>query len=227
MRLRVVRLVSFLFSLVCGLVVPSFVGADETEKASANPVAFSGPDFRAVLSLESSGDPKISPDGSTVVYTVRKADWEDNRFDSELWMARRGEEPFPLTRTEGESSSDASWSPDGAWVAFVADRGKGPQIWLISPRGGEARPLTAVEDGVSAFEWSPDGTQMAVAITDRQDPDRKKLEETYGDYSIEDHEFRNTHLWLLDVKAAIGDDEGSELPAEATVGNEDERRTTG
>ena len=222
MRLRVVRLVSFLFSLVCGLVVPSFVGADETEKASANPVAFSGPDFRAVLSLESSGDPKISPDGSTVVYTVRKADWEDNRFDSELWMARRGEEPFPLTRTEGESSSDASWSPDGAWVAFVADRGKGPQIWLISPRGGEARPLTAVEDGVSAFEWSPDGTQMAVAITDRQDPDRKKLEETYGDYSIEDHEFRNTHLWLLDVKAAIGDDEGSELPAEATVGNEDE-----
>ncbi|MCJ7755681.1 MAG: S9 family peptidase, partial [Thermoanaerobaculales bacterium] len=197
-------------------------GAEETEKEPANPVAFSDPDFRAVLSLESAGDPKISPDGSTVVYTVRNADWDDNRFDSELWMARRGEEPFPLTRTEGESSSDASWSPDGAWVALVADRGKGPQIWLISPRGGEARPLTAVEDGVSAFEWSPDGTQMAVAITDRQDPDRKKLEETYGEYSIEDHEFRNTHLWLLDVKAALADVEGAKLPVEATGEGDEE-----
>jgi len=196
--------------------------ADEGDVKQTNADEIAGPDFRAVLSLESAGDPKISPDGSTVVYAVRKADWEDNRFDSELWMARRGEEPFPLTRTEGESSSDASWSPDGAWVSFIADRGEGPQIWLISTRGGEARPLTAVEDGVAAFEWSPDGTQIAVAITDRQDPDRRKLEETYGDYSIEDHDFRNTHLWLLDVKAALADVEGAELPAEAT-GKGDEK----
>ena len=98
----------------------------------------------------------------------------------------------------------------------------GAQIWLISPRGGEAQPLTAVEDGVSGFEWSPDGIHMVVAITDRQDPDRKKLEETYGGYSIEDHEFRNTHLWLLEVEAALADGKGAELPAEATSEDDEE-----
>ncbi|MCJ7756256.1 MAG: hypothetical protein MUP13_16970, partial [Thermoanaerobaculales bacterium] len=211
-----------LCAVCCAFLATPLVMAEDGEGPPVNPVAFEGPDFRALLSLQSAGDPKISPDGSAVVYSVRRADWDDNRFDAEIWMARRGEKPFQLTRTEGESSSDASWSPDGSWIAFVADRGQGPQIWLISPRGGEAQPLTAVEDGVAAFEWSPDGSHMAVAITDLQDADRKKLEETYGGYSIEDHEFRNTHLWLLEVEAALADGKGAELPAEATSEDDEE-----
>jgi len=196
------------------------VASEDGEAPQVQPVAFAGPDFKEVLSLRSAGDPKISPDGSSVVYTVRQADWDENRFDAELWLARRGEKPFQLTRTEGESSSDAGWSPDGSWIGFVADRGEGPQIWLISPRGGEARPLTSVEDGVSDFEWAPDSARMAVAITERQDPERAKLEETYGGYAIEDREFRNTHLWLLDVTAALAEGDGAGLPAEPTGDDE-------
>ncbi len=216
------KMIGFVLGAVCWAVMAtSPVAAADGEAPQVQPVEFAGPEFKAVLSLHSAGDPKISPDGSAVVYTVRRADWEENRFDAELWLARRGEEPFQMTRTEGESSSDPKWSPDGSWIAFAADRGQGSQIWLISPRGGEARPLTAVEDGVSAFEWAPDGARMAVAITDRQDPERKKLEETYGAYSIEDHDFRNTHLWLLDVKAARAEGDGAELPADAN-GDDDE-----
>jgi len=178
-----------------------------------------GPDFKTVLSLQSVGDPVISPDGSAVLFPVRVADWQANRYDTEIWLARGDEEPFPLTRTEGESSTDPAWSPSGDRVAFLTDRGNGAQVWLISPRGGEASPLTAVEDGVSGFRWSPDSARMAVAITDRQDPDRKTLEETYGGFAVEDQEFRNTHLWLLDVGAAMSAPEGAELPAE---GSDDE-----
>jgi dipeptidyl aminopeptidase/acylaminoacyl peptidase len=173
---------------------------------------FSGPDFKEVLSLQSVSGPRISPDGDAVLYTVETADWEDNRNDCEIWLARRGQEPFQLTRTDGGDSSSPSWSSDGRWVAFLADRGDDRQIWLISPSGGEARSLTSVEDGVSGFEWSPDGSKMAVAITEQQAEHRKKLEEAYGEYAVEDADFKMTHLWLLDVPSALTEEGGSKLP---------------
>jgi len=138
---------------------------------------FVGPDFKAVLSLESVGDPEIAPDGGDVVFSVSAADWENNRYDSELWIARQGGDVFQLTRTADGSSGSAGWSPDGKNIAFVADRGDGDQIWLISQNGGEARPLTAVEGGVSDFEWSPGGRWMAVSISDLEGEADEEREE--------------------------------------------------
>jgi dipeptidyl aminopeptidase/acylaminoacyl peptidase len=199
--------------MLCALLLAT-TAESQDDKAAKGTMSLVGPDFKAVLSLESAGGPRISPDGTAVLYPVRKTDWEGNRFDTEIWLARGDEEPFQLTRTKDDSSSDASWSPDGRQVAFLADRGNDTQIWLISARGGEARAVTAVEDGVSTFRWSPDGTRMAVAIKDRQAPERKKLEETYGAFAVEDQDFRNTHLWVLDLEAALATLEGAELPAE-------------
>ena len=174
--------------------------------------AFSGPDFKEVLDLQSASNPRIAPDGSAVLYTVGTVDWEENRYDSEIWLARKDGQPFQLTRTEGKSSSSPKWSPDGKRIAFLADRGDDTQIWLISALGGEARRLTAVEDGVSGFEWSPDGKLMAVTITDAEDSRHKTIEEKYGAFAVEDAEFRMTHLWVLDVKEALDSDGGVGLP---------------
>jgi len=205
------RSLSILFA--AGLLVAIPVVADDTDSAgSADAIEASGPDFKEVLSLQTASGPKISPDGGAVLYTVATSDWEDNRFDREIWLARKGQEPFQLTRTDGGSSSSPSWSPDSRWVAFLADRGDDRQIWLISPNGGEARSLTSVEDGISGFEWSPDGSMMAVAITEQQAEHREKLEEAYGEYAVEDADYKMTHLWLLDVALALTQDGGSKLP---------------
>ena len=68
-----------------------------------------GPAFKEVLSLKSVGSPVISPDGRTVLYSIRQADWDKNRYDSEIWMIKKGEKPFPLTRTKEGSSSSPAW----------------------------------------------------------------------------------------------------------------------
>ena len=204
---------SLSFLAVSGLLAATpMMAGDMDSTGTANANEFSGPDFKVVLSLQTVSGPRISPDGDAVLYTVTTTDWEDNRFDREIWLANQGQEPFQLTRTAGGNSSSPSWSPDGCWVAFLADRGDESQIWLISPNGGEARSLTSVEDGVSDFEWSPDGSKMAVAITEQQAEHRKKLEEAYGEYAVEDADFKMTHLWILDVPLALDEEGGSKLP---------------
>lgn len=198
------------------LIAPA-VGAGTEESES--------PDFKQVLSLESSSGPRIAPDGGDVLYSVNTVDWENNRYDSEIWLSRKSGESFQLTRTDDGRSSGASWSPNGSWVAFLADRGTDTQIWLIAPTGGEARPLTAVEGGVSDYQWSPDGRLMAVSVTEPQSSEDKKREEKFGQYSVEDRDFRLTHLWVLDVQAALAQDSGAELP-DAETGEDDEGEKT-
>jgi dipeptidyl aminopeptidase/acylaminoacyl peptidase len=172
------------------------------------------PLFQDVLSLESVGGVAISPDGSRVAYTQRSTDWDENGYDTEIWLAGTGE-PFQLTRTADGSSTSPEWSPDGRWLAFAADRGDDRQVYLIDPRGGEARPLTSVDGGIGGFDWSPDGTRVALAIREPESDYDKARTERYGAYSVEDAEYRMTHLWIVEVSE---DGEASE-PERLTEGD--------
>jgi len=156
------------------------------------------PPFDSLLSLRSVGSFDLSPDGRHVVYEVRSADWKENQYRTDLWLARDGAEPFQLTRS-AKGSSSPRWSPDGRWIAFLSDRGNGRQIHLIRPDGGEAMMLTAEKDGVNSFEWAPDGRRIAFAMSDPEPEPRKQRAERYGEFTPEDEDWRLTHLWLVDV----------------------------
>ena len=156
--------------------------------------------FRAQIALESVGGPRISPDGSMIAYSVTTTDWEENRFDQEIWLVVGDGEPFHLTSTEPGSSTGHRWSPDGSRLGFIADRGDGAQIYLIRPEGGEAQQLTSHDGGISAFQFSPDGSRIAFTATDPAPDDFEEREERYGDYAVEDADFRMTHLWVTNAQ---------------------------
>ena len=40
-----------------------------------------------ILSLKRVGSPDISPDGRWVAYTVRETNWDDNAYETEIWLA--------------------------------------------------------------------------------------------------------------------------------------------
>ena len=82
--------------------------ANQERDAAEETTLPAGPDFEAVLDLSSVGNPRISPDGTAIAYSTYGVDWENNRYDSEIWLARVGEEPFQLTRTAEKSSADRS-----------------------------------------------------------------------------------------------------------------------
>lgn len=161
--------------------------------------ALPGPSFKAIIDLQSAGPPVVSPDGQAIAFTVTSTEWSDNRYDTEIWLAREGERPFQLTRTVKGNSTAPQWSPDGRWLAFLADRGEKQQIFLIRPIGGEARALTDVESGVQAFAWAPDGKSIAFTADEPETAADQERKERYGEFAVEDREYRQRHLWLIEV----------------------------
>ncbi len=140
----------------------------------ASPLAAEGPrPFKVddIFALKTVSDPRISPDGSWVAYTVRWLDPKEDSSDSDIYMLPfGGGTPLRLTSSP-KAESRPRFSPDGRWLAFVSGRdGKHSQVWLLDRRGGEAVKLTDYKSDVSDLEWSPDGKRLALVVGDL-DPD--------------------------------------------------------
>ena len=106
--------------------------------------------------------PAISPDGKRVAYTVNEANWDENSFETEIWVADTERQDTARQLTDAKKSSNAPvWSPDSQQLAFGSDRDGKRQLYVIDLRGGEARVLTTSKEGVTAFRWSPDGQRIA------------------------------------------------------------------
>lgn len=117
---------------------------------------------------------QLAPNGQAVVFTSDRADWDQNIFRRELWLYRDGKGLAPLTQSGRDYAPQ--WSPDGQWIAFLSERkgtddpapdddskGEITQLFLISPNGGEAIPVTQSDLDVHAFSWSSDSRTLYYA----------------------------------------------------------------
>jgi dipeptidyl aminopeptidase/acylaminoacyl peptidase len=129
-------------------------------------------------------DPRLSPDGSRVTFTVQRVRPTFDGYSSAIWLAELeagGEAPRAIT-LGARRDSHARWSPDGRQLAFLSDRRPiveeepgapaeredGTQVYLLPMAGpGEARRVTDLPRGAEAFAWSPDGRSLAVLSTSR------------------------------------------------------------
>src|SRR5947207_13109456 len=161
------------------------------------------PTVDQILSLKRVGSPEISPDGRWVADTVRETNWDENAYETEIWLADTAPgspTPAPRQLTNAKKSSQSpAWSPDGSKLAFISDRTDKQQIYLINPQGGEAEAITSLEDGVGRFAWSSDGKRLAYTATDPKSAAVKDREKKYGEFQIVDQDQRMTRLFVIDL----------------------------
>ncbi len=106
-----------------------------------------------VFQLEFAADPRISPDGSSVVYTRTSMDVMQDRQRRELWLLSLDDGTH---RPLGPGSSPR-WSPGGERVAFLRD-GQIHVRWMDS---GQTAAITRLERAPRGISWSPDGSRIA------------------------------------------------------------------
>jgi dipeptidyl aminopeptidase/acylaminoacyl peptidase len=182
--------------------------AAQQPAASASSHA-AAPTIDQSLEMKSASSPEISPDGQRVVYEVSRTNWEDNAFERDLWIVDTATGDAHQLTASKKSSSNAAWSPDGEWIAFLSDRpgqitgspADKKQIYVIAADGGEAKQLTKVEKGVSNFEWSPDSKRIAFSAEDPDSKEMKDRKDKYGEYEVVHADYYMTHLWTLDLPA--------------------------
>jgi dipeptidyl aminopeptidase/acylaminoacyl peptidase len=172
------------------------------------------------FSFEFLSDPHLSPDGKLAAYVITKVDRAQNRRNSSIWLVTTdGTTPPRQFTTSPQSVNYPRWSPDGQSLAFLSSRPGAEttageqtrsQVYLLSMSGGEARRLTNLKNGVSGFQWSPDGTQLVV--TSRTGPSDNRTESKdrsdVRHYKNSSYKFNDTgwfddrrsHFWIVDLK---------------------------
>lgn len=111
--------------------------------------------------------PRWSPDGAWLAYNQfaqRQTDIYTLRMDGVL-DPLRGDAPRNLSNYF-RNDFNHQWSPDGAWIAWQTSDDWGQALNVARPDGSAAHNLLPATASRRAFTWSPDGTSLAVLVTD-------------------------------------------------------------
>ncbi len=193
------------------LIILMFMIALPTVAADKRPMT-----LEDVMAIKAVGSVTISPDGNSVVYSVRE--WESASKDktkpgkmesrTHLWLVSTaaGSDNSARQITFGEKGeSSPAWSPDGKYISFLANRGKAgdeeakTQIWIMPRDGGEAWQLTDSKESVGTYMWSPDSHQIAFIAQDPWPAEVEQAHKRGDDAHVYEGDFRATRLWVIDV----------------------------
>jgi Tol biopolymer transport system component len=111
-------------------------------------------EFRPFLPGVPAADVDFSRDGQWIAYVRRP--------DQTLWMSRANGSSARRVELQANFFELPRWSPDGRWLAFMAERpGKPWRIFVVSSSGGAPREASMGTDNQGAPTWSPDGKWLA------------------------------------------------------------------
>lgn len=182
------------------------------------------PDFKPVNgqydinALEAFGrvsDPKISPDGSKILYGVSYESVEENKSNLDLYtMNPDGSDVVRLTKTPG-SESGYTWIDGGKKIAFMSKVDDKMQLWVMNADGSGRKAVSNVESGIQGFLFSPDESKVVMIGTVKYN---RTAQDVYPDLPkatgriIDDLMYKHWDEWVTEIPhPLVGDFNGSEV----------------
>ena len=164
-----------------------------------------------VYKMEAVSRPKISPEGSWILYSQSKIDAAKDRSVSKLYMmSSDGKETITLTE-QTMGVGNYQWSPDGKYISYLTkgkDEDKGSQVFLMDRRGGEGVQLTNIKGEINDYVWFNSGKKMILVVKDFNYADTAKSK-IRTPYEMTRYKFkqdnegyldnRKTHIYLFDL----------------------------
>ena len=175
----------------------------------------SRPPRQFTASAQSSTSPRWSPDGQSLAFlSARPADTSTPNVTPNAASTpnasptpdRPNSSPTPLPAgtplPSGTPGSSSALSTAGEATAVPRS-----QVYVLSLEGGEARRLTNLKNGVSGFQWSPDGTRLAclsrTGPSDVRPPSSDVRHYKNTSYKSNDtgwFDDKRSHVWVVDVQ---------------------------
>ncbi len=150
-------------ALLCAWLV--VLGASPFLRLSAqDPRGLKSTDLTALRGL---GDVQVAPDGRHVAYAVTRND-TPGRPRSETWIRDLASGAQVRLGTDATGASNARWSPDGKWIAFMGRIGDSSGVVVAHADGTNPTFLASVSgtnhvlpSTGERLTWAPDGTRLA------------------------------------------------------------------
>ena len=121
-------------------------------------------EYLDIFDLEYVSDPRISPNGSKVIYVRNFKDVMSDRNLSNLWIVNfDGSDSRPLT-TGIQNDFSPRWSPDGKKVLYKSRKDGNVQFYLRWLDTGAEAKLTNLTQSSGSPYWSPDGRYIVFSM---------------------------------------------------------------
>ena len=117
-----------------------------------------------VFELEWATDPRVSPDGDTIVYVRKSNDIMKDRERSNLWQISIDKQDHRPLYSGIKNARSPRWSPDGKKLAFISNDTGSQQIHVRWMDNGETAVITQLQNSPSNLTWSPDGKWLAFTM---------------------------------------------------------------